>query len=91
MRSEIPLLPRTYIFVQGCPDGSLAGVEFLHHILYSLTEADFVEVDREDVLAGIELPQAAEILVRLSELERSDYGLEFGKEARTDGPHRQDP
>ena len=63
--------------MEGGADGAGAGVEFLDHSFYLLTQAGFVEVDSKDVLAGVEFLQAAPVLVGLSNLQRRHDCLEF--------------
>ena len=44
--------------MEGIPDGTLIGKEFLHHTFYPFTKTSLLEVKTKDVLAAVELLKA---------------------------------
>ena len=63
--------------MEGGSDGTWTGVEFLHVPFDLSAEACLVEIDTEDILAGVELLEAAPVLIGLADLQGSDDGLQL--------------
>ena len=60
--------------MQGLADSAGAGVQLGCHALDLFAQADLVQVDAEDVLAGVESLQAAEVLRAFLDFASSGSG-----------------
>ena len=65
--------------MQRLANGALASEKLTHHAFDLLAKASLVEVQTENVVAAIELVQAAPVLIGLANLEWGDYGLQFAQ------------
>lgn len=65
------------VAVEGLADCAVGGEEFADVVFDLCAESCLIEVNAEDVLAGIELAEAAVVLVRSAYLKRCDDCLEF--------------
>ena len=63
--------------MESLADGARAGEEFLDVTLDLLAETDLIKIDCKYILAAIKLAERAPVLVRFSDLERSNYSLQF--------------
>ena len=49
--------------MQCSPYSALSGEEFTDHFLNTTTESGLIEIDSEDVLATVKIPQTAEVVI----------------------------
>ena len=69
-----------YVLVQSLADSAGAGIEFLDHSLYTLTQTSLIQVNCKYILAAVELLKAGVILVRFAYLKRSYNSLNLCKQ-----------
>ena len=66
--------------MQGLANCTGAGVQFGHHAFDLLTQADGIQVHAEHIGAGIQLLQAAEVLLAFLNFQRSNDLLQLGQQ-----------
>lgn len=65
--------------MQCSPYSALSGEEFTDHFLNTTTESGLIEIDSEDVLATVKIPQTAEVVIAAAHLQWSYDGLQLFK------------